>query len=149
MKYIRKSIKQDISRIAEILVFTKRMSYRSIFKNDIISFKEMQVLSLAKEYLEDTSKLKNIWVYDDELVKGLINIEQKEIKELYVDYFFENQGIGAYLMDFAKKEFDINHLWVLEKNQGAIAFYKKSGFLMTEERKLEEGTIEYIVKMVR
>ena len=35
---IRKAEPKDISRIAEILVFTKRMKYRSIFHNDEYSF---------------------------------------------------------------------------------------------------------------
>ena len=47
---IRKAEKKDISRIAEILVFDKRMNYRSIFKNDDYSFHVLQVLDVAKEY---------------------------------------------------------------------------------------------------
>ena len=34
MQEIRRANKEDISRIAEILVFTKRVSYRPIFQND-------------------------------------------------------------------------------------------------------------------
>lgn len=41
---LRKAGNMDISRIAEILIFTKRTTYRSIFKNDNVSFNEMQVL---------------------------------------------------------------------------------------------------------
>ena len=88
MSHIRKAEKQDIGRIAEILIFTKRMHYRSIFQNDKVSFGEMQVLSLAKEYLEDLTKLENIWVYDDEFVNGLIHVEGTRIAELFVDTFF-------------------------------------------------------------
>ena len=43
--------------------------------------------------MDDPSKLANIWVYDDEFVKGLIHIENQPIAELYVDSFFENNGI--------------------------------------------------------
>ena len=71
---IRKATIQDSSRIAEILVFTKRVNYRSIFHDDKVSFGEMQVYPLAKQYMDDPSKLANIWVYDDEFVKGLIHI---------------------------------------------------------------------------
>ncbi|WP_416326285.1 hypothetical protein [[Eubacterium] hominis] len=38
---IRKAKQEDISRIAEILVFTKRLNYRSIFHNDHYSFGEL------------------------------------------------------------------------------------------------------------
>ena len=44
---IRKAEKKDLSRIAEILVFDKRMNYRSIFKNDDYSFHVLQVLNVA------------------------------------------------------------------------------------------------------
>lgn len=147
MKYIRKAVVQDVSRIAEILVFTKRMSYRSIFNNDKVSFGEMQVLPLAQSYIQNVRGLENIWVYDDEFVKGLIHIEKGEIKELYVDCFFKNMGIGTALLEFAVEEHNANCLWVLEKNYSAINFYQKNGFAKTNEHILEVGTPEYIVKM--
>ena len=40
---IRRAAVEDASRIAEILVFTKRMNYRKIFQNDKVSFGEIQV----------------------------------------------------------------------------------------------------------
>lgn len=84
---IRKAVMEDISRIAEILVFVKRLNFRPIFKNDAYSFKELQVLSVAREY-SVPDILNNIWVYDDGIVKGMIRIEGEEIRELYVDHFF-------------------------------------------------------------
>ena len=98
---IRRATVEDASRIAEILVFTKRMNYRKIFQNDKVSFGEIQVYPLAKEYIENPESLENIWVYEDEFVKGMIHIEDNGIAELYVDSFFENQGIGGRLITFA------------------------------------------------
>ena len=89
---IRKATTDDISRIAEILVFVKRMNYRSIFKNDDYSFGELQVLRVAEQY-KAPELLNNIWVYDDGIVKGMIHMEGSEIVELYVDHFFQNQGV--------------------------------------------------------
>lgn len=149
MKNIRKAEIRDISRIAEILIFTKRMNYRPIFKNDAVSFGELQVLPLAQKFLEEPSRLDNIWVYDDGFVKALIHIESQEILELYVDSFFENMGIGAKLITFAKEECNVRKLWVLEKNKRAIEFYKRNGFEQSEERTLEEGTPEFLIRMVR
>ena len=71
---IRKAAIQDLSRIAEILVFVKRMNYRRIFQDDAVSFGVLQVLSVAEEYA-DPEILEHIWVYDDGFVKGLIHIE--------------------------------------------------------------------------
>ncbi len=52
MNYIRKAVAQDASRLAEILIFTKRMNYRKIFQDDRVSFGEMQVYPLAQDYID-------------------------------------------------------------------------------------------------
>ncbi|MBR4947036.1 MAG: GNAT family N-acetyltransferase [Clostridiales bacterium] len=146
---IRKATIKDISRIAEILVFVKRMNYRVIFRNDAVSFGEIQVIPVAEQYSKPEI-LENIRVYEAEgIVKGLIRIVEKEVVELYVEHFFQGQGIGAELIEFAKKEHDVNFLWVLEKNANAIRFYEAHGFHLTDNKKLEEGTPEYKVMMER
>ena len=147
-KTIRKAVPEDISRIAEILVLVKRMKFRPIFQDDEYSFGELQVLSVAKEYGEPTV-LDNILVYDDGVVKGLIHIEKNEIVELYVDFFFQGQGIGSQLIEYAKENYPINFLWAIEKNTDAIRFYEAHGFHLTDIKKFEEGTTEYLVKMER
>ncbi len=149
MSHIRKAAIEDASRLAEILIFTKRMNYREIFHDDKVSFGEMQVLPLAQAYIDTPEKLENIWVYDDEFVKGMLRMEGNKIIELYVDSFFQNKGIGAELIEFAIQMFHASSLFVLEKNSSAIRFYQRHGFRLTQERKLEEGTTEYIVKMER
>ena len=141
---IRKAETRDLSRIAEILVFVKRINYRPIFQNDAYSFGELQVLNVARQYAAPEI-LGRLWVYDDGIVKGLIHIEGEEIRELYVDHFFQGQGIGAQLIEFAKERFLCRHLWALEKNTAAIRFYRRHGFFSINTRKLEEGTTEWLV----
>lgn len=58
---IRKAEPKDISRIAEILVLTKRMKYRSIFNNDEYSFNGLQVVKVADEF-KDPELLDKVWV---------------------------------------------------------------------------------------
>ena len=146
---IRQATIADASRIAEILIFTKRVNYRKIFCDDKVSFGEMQVYPLAQSYMDNPDKLERVWVYDDEFVKGMIHINEKQIIEVYVDSFFENQGIGSKLVSFAIEQMNCDFLWVLEKNTDAIRFYQRHGFALTEEKQYEEGTTEYIVKMKR
>ena len=145
---IRKARTDDLSRIAEILVFDKRIYFRPIFRDDDYSFNTLQVLKVAKAYTQPRI-LEHIHVYDDGIVKGLIHIEGTEIVELYVDHFFQSQGIGGKLIEFAKQVHLADHLWAIEKNTASIAFYESHGFRLSGERKLEEGTTEYLVKMVR
>ena len=146
---IRKATVNDTSRIAEILVFVKRVKFRPIFKDDDYSFGELQVLTVAAEYGKPEI-LDNISVYDDGgIVKGLIRIEGNEIVELYVDYFFWNEGIGSALIEYAKDSHPVTFLWAIEKNVDAIRFYEKHGFHLTDTKKFEEGTTEYLVRMER
>lgn len=144
---IRRATIEDASRIAEILVFTKRMNYRRIFQNDKVSFGEIQVYPLAKAYIENPDMLEPVWVYDDAFVKGMVHIDGDTIAELYVDSFFENQGIGGELIRFAIEQKGCRRLWVLEKNTDARRFYERHGFAPTGARKPESGTTEYIVEM--
>lgn len=143
---IRPATERDLSRIAEILVFVKRMKFRPIFQDDDYSFNQLQVLTVAKQYAAP-EVLSRIWVYDDGIVKGLIHIVDREIVELYVDYFFQGQGIGSLLIEFAKVNFPVEFLWAIEKNTDAIRFYQAHGFRLTNQKQLEEGTTEYLVML--
>lgn len=146
---IRKANCKDASRIAEILIFVKRLNYRKIFNDDHGSFVDLQVYPLACEYANNPDSLKNLWVYEDDFVKGVLHAESGRIVELYVDHFFENEGIGSKLIDFAINELNCNYLWCLDKNAGAKRFYTRHGFHETGEKQLEPGTSEYIVRFER
>lgn len=95
---IRVAQLKDIPRIAEIIVFGKRVAYRDIFQNDIVTFNELQVMDLIETYRSNPALIKNMLVYDDGIVKGVINREYKEdaveISEFYIEPFFKRQGIG-------------------------------------------------------
>ena len=136
INYIRKANIDDVSRIAEILVFSKRKNYRHIFNDDIGSFADLQVYSLVREYIENPELLNDVFVYDDGIVKGVVNIDGSIIKELYVEPFFEGEGIGGRLVEFAKTKFNCCQLWVIDKNRRAKAFYGRHGFHETEETRL-------------
>lgn len=153
---IRKAEKRDASRLAEILIFAKRTSYRKIFNNDNVSFNEMQVLNLALDFRDKESSLHDLYVYDDGIVKGLIrrgkiNNESIEIFELYIDTFFQGQGIGSILIEDCISYAKIHNikeifLWVLDKNYTARKFYEKYGFKPNSESKFEDGTSEVLLR---
>ena len=145
--HIRKAKPGDASRLAEILVFSKRTHYRKVFQDDDFSFGELQVFPIARNFLEQKGALHGYYVYDDGFVKGLIHLEGDEIAELYVDPFFENMRIGTALMDFALKKILHPQLWVLEGNDQAVAFYEKMGFSFTGKRKFVTGTDKYEAHM--
>lgn len=146
---IRKAKTNDLSRIAEIYVFNNRMNYFPIFKDEGFSFGELQVVSLANNYFKKDEIIKNTYVFDDGIIKGFIQMREKEICKIYVDTFFQSEGIGKELIKYAINELLADNLWALEKNTRAISFYERHGFYLTGEKKFEEYTTEYLVKMER
>jgi len=146
---VRKATKKDISRIAEIIVFGKRVAYRTIFQNDEVSFNEIQVIPLWEEYKDNLEKMEHMLVFDDGIVKGVINCnpagDEVEICEFYVEPFFKGQGIGRELIQNVIAEAKTTQkkrifLWVLEENGSARRFYEANGFRASGETCLVEGT---------
>lgn len=140
---------EDISRIAEIIVFGKRVAYRPIFQNDEVSFNELQVLDIIEMYQKNPCLLENILVYDDGIVKGIINRQncgnETELCEFYVEPFFVRGGIGQELMHALIKEAEEEgmkriFLWVIKDNVNARSFYEKNGFTATGEEKIIDDT---------
>lgn len=158
---IRKATKKDASRLAEILIFAKRTAYRSIFQDDLVSFNEMQVLDLALYYRDSPEALDDVFVYDDGIVRGMMSWDRRQsnsglwqLSELYIDPFFQHQGIGAALMlNFLSNAkcsgMNAGFLWVLEQNKSARNFYHKFGFRPNGERELQPGTDQYLLKYVK
>ena len=146
---IRQANEQDVSRIAEILVFNNRVNFYPIFRDDEYSFGELQVVTVADQYRKDKAALENTYLYDDGVVRGLVRVENGEIKKLFVDPFFQRRGIGGKLIEFAIDEKQADRLWALEKNTGAIRFYERYGFRLTGEKTFEDGTTEYLVELER
>lgn len=147
MPMIRQATEADVSRIAEIIVFNNRLNFFPIFRDEGFSFGTVQVLPLVREYLEDPDRLARTRVFDDGVVKGLVVVNGDEIEKLYVEPAFQGQGVGARLLAYAVESLGARWLWALEKNDRALRFYARHGFMPTGERTLEEGTPEYLVKL--
>lgn len=156
---IRKARKQDISRIAEIIVFGKRVAYRDIFKDGVGSFNELQVMDVAEEILGNPALLESMAVYDDGIVKGVIAAgisgNSAEISNFYVEPFFKGEGIGTCLLRHVisgMKAAGVRKIfmWVLEENLPARRFYEKVGFRSTGESKLlgDTGKIDLYYELL-
>lgn len=146
---IRNAGMADLSRIAEIYVFNNRINYFPIFHDEDFSFGELQVASLIDGYFRKDEIIQNIYVLDDGLIRGFIQMNGTEICKIYIDPFFQNKGIGDALITYAIDELHADYLWALEKNTRAISFYQRHGFHSTGEKKFEEGTTEFLVKLSR
>lgn len=146
---IRPAETKDLSRIAEIIVFGKRVAYRDIFQNDYFSFKELQVMDLVETYRDNPELMKHMLVYDDGIVKGVINRKYHEnaveISEFYIELVFKRQGIGRKLLQYIleeerKMQRDKIYLWVVEENLPARRFYEANGLKASGATCLIEDT---------
>ncbi len=146
MNHIRPASEADLSRIAEIEIFCYRLNFYPIFRSDEFYFEEMQVLTRMESLRR---LLDELFVYDDGVVKGFMRVHGQELCKLFVEPVLQSRGIGAALLAHAVDALGIRHLWALEKNTRAIAFYQRHGFRLTEQSRLEEGTTEYLVRMER
>ena len=148
---IRYAGKQDISRIAELLVFGKRTAYREIFQDDVGSFHHLQVLDVIEKYRQNPVLLENTLVYDDGIVKGMIgrgdsgSADEIELCDFYVEPVFQGMGIGQKLLKAFIREAEAVRkkrilLWVLAENLSARKFYEDHGFVPDGQEKPVEGT---------
>ena len=143
---IRLAREDDLARIAEIEVFNFRLNFYPIFLEDAYYFGELQVPHKMAAYRPELAKF---WVYDDGVVKGFIRVEERQLKKLYVEPVLQGGGIGAELLQYAVDVLGVDHLWALEKNVRAIAFYARHGFVPSGERIPEEDTEEYLIRLQR
>ena len=145
-QHIRPAAEADLGRIAEIEILNYRLNFYPIFRDDEFYFRDLQVSNRSASL---GRFLDELWVYDDGAVKGFIRVHGDELCKLFVEPVLQSQGIGAALLSHAVSELGVRHLWALEKNTRAIAFYQRHGFRLTDQRRLEEGTTEYLVRMER
>ena len=157
---VRPAAPGDASRLAEIQVFAKRTAYRPIFQNDAVSFGNIQVLPMALDYRDRPGALAGVYVYDDGLVRGMARWGPPEgeapagalqLHELYVDPFFQGQGVGsallsAFLEEAAALGTPSVLLWVLAQNAAARRFYEARGLRPDGARDREPGTPEPLLR---
>ena len=144
--FIMKAVPEDALRIAEIEVFNYRLNFYPIFRCDEFYFSELNVLSEMKRYSALADK---IHVYDDGTVKGFVMVDNKEVVQLFTEPVLHGQKTGSALLEFAANEKGAEFLDVLEKNIRAVSFYKRHGFILTDDKKYEDGTSEFLVKMIK
>ncbi|MBQ1250119.1 MAG: GNAT family N-acetyltransferase [Clostridia bacterium] len=146
MDAIRPATARDLPRIAEIEIFNYRLNFYPIFQNDWFYFDELQVPKLAEAYQK---KLATLWVFDDGVVKGFFQAEDHQLRKLFVEPVLQGQSIGAKLLEYALTRQEVRFLWALEKNTRAIAFYSRHGFFPNGEKKYEDDTTEFLIKLER
>ena len=154
---IRKFDRADIPRVAEIQVFAWRYSERGIYSDESL-FKDTTVVKRIEDFEDYTKDSTNsFYTFDDGIIKAFFiayecpdedkNINNVanalQLDSIYVDPFFQRQGIGTQIMNYIE---EIAHqqnyteicLGVLEKNENARRFYERIGYTPDGEQSTDE-----------
>lgn len=159
---IKKCTLEDLRKLQEI-------SYETFDE----TFKDQNSPENMNAYLERAFNLKQLeqelshissqffFVYVDHEVAGYLKVnindaqseemgdESLEIERIYIKNNFQKHGLGKYLLNQAIEialECNKKHIWlgVWERNENAIAFYKKMGFVQTGAHSFYMGDEEQI-----
>lgn len=123
---IRKFKIDDLSDILQIWLDTNIKAHSFINKEYWINNFE-----LVKEMLPNAE----IYIYEhDNKIKGFIGLDNGYIAGIFVCDTHQSQGIGKKLLDKAKDIYYVLSLNVYEKNNNAIKFYEREGFLIKEKQ---------------
>ena len=72
--------------------------------------------------------MENIYVFDDGVIRGFIEMNGTQLSKIYVDSFFQSQGVGDALIRYATEEFGADNLWALERIKEQFRFIKIMDF---------------------
>lgn len=107
---------------------------------------------LKQELLNPTAEF--FFIYEKSEVAGYLklNIEATntvEVERIYIRQQFQRSGLGKKLLEYAMeraKQYKKTEIWlgVWEKNDQALAFYKKIGFVRTGQHSFWMGDDEQI-----
>ncbi len=133
---IRRAKQEDISRIMEIWLNT------NVKAHDFIAVEYWKRnYKMVEAMMHDAQ----IYVYEREgMICGFAGVMGNYIAGLFVAEAFQSEGIGKALLDHLKMQQKELTLHVYKKNEGAIKFYLREGFVKEcEQMENENQAIEY------
>ena len=139
---IRKFNNNDIESVMNIWLESNTDAHDFInleyWKNNYSSVRS--AIMQAEVYISET----------DSIINGFIGLTDNYIAGIFVSKPYRSKGIGTSLSNFIKKHRNTLILSVYEKNQKAVKFYKKSGFII-ESKQIDSDTMqtEYIMHWKR
>lgn len=163
---ITKCSREDLPRLQEISIETFTDTFKNQNSPDNLKAyleRAFNAGQLEKELANSSSEFYFIF-FQDELA-GLLKVnrddaqsepmgdESLEIERIYIRSQFQRKGLGKYLINKAMEIAQLHNkkkvwLGVWEKNENAIHFYKKIGFVQTGAHSFymgDEEQIDYIM----
>lgn len=141
-KIIPVSMGNDFGEIMDLWLKSNMEAHSFISKNYWIShFEEVKAMLPQAELF--------VWREKGKIL-GFLGLMGDYIAGFFVDGNHRSQRIGKNLLDDVKRNRKVLSLHVYEKNEAALRFYKREGFLVCEGQVDEEtGEKEYLMKWTR
>lgn len=80
-------------------------------------------------------------------IVGFIGLNEGHIEGIFVDGEHRSKGVGKSLIDFAKELYPKLSLCVYEKNERAVEFYRREGFLPIRKKPdISTGETEILMR---
>lgn len=153
---------KDVKTLQEISynTFYETFSHMNIEENMIAYLENAFTIKRLEEEISDPSS-KFFYIHRNGILAGYLKVninetqtedmgkEALEIERIYIREEFQKHGLGKYLLDKAMEIAIKNNkkkIWlgVWGKNENAIAFYKKKGFVHTGAHSFYMGDEEQI-----
>lgn len=130
---IRKMKSTDLDKVMDIWLFSNIQAHGFI-PEEYWRNNWQQVRSMLPEA--------EVYVYEkDDDIRGFIGIMENYIAGFFVDEKFRSCGIGGELLEYVKSVKKELRLSVYKKNQAAVRFYLRNGFVNSSEAE-DEATGE-------
>lgn len=127
---------EDLNRIMELWLETNIQAHDFIEK------------SYWQDHFDEVMEIlpnASVYVYEDNgSIEGFIGLVDNYIAGIFISEDNQSRGIGRQLLHHVKGNHNELSLKVYEKNQRAVKFYLREGFLVTEKQEdRENGEVEY------
>ena len=103
------------------------------------------------EMVRDLLPQAELYVHEDagtRQIDGFIGLTENHIEGIFVAKSARSKGIGRALLEYAKSRKPRLTLSVYQKNERALAFYRREQFIVQSEG-IDEGTNEADIQMLR
>ncbi|WP_153733287.1 N-acetyltransferase [Sporosarcina obsidiansis] len=131
---IRSNKKSEINKLVDIWYEGSLLAHDFIDKD----YWKQQRTVMAEKYLPMSE---TYVVSNEEDVVGFVSMVDNYLAALFIDVKYQGGGYGKGLLDFIKTQRRTIQLKVYKKNNKAVDFYFKNGFVIKEEL-VDEQTSE-------
>ena len=139
---LRKMKTDDLDPVVQIWLESNRQAH-SFIEADYWEKNKEEVRKMLPHSLIQVAEIEGNIV-------GFIGMNETKIEGLFVNSNFQSRGIGHSLIEWAKTRNEVLTLYVYQKNQRALKFYLKEGFVIHKQLIDEEtGEIEFLMQWKR